>query len=256
MKNGFRAGVNLGKLILDTFGEKCVVQCDGQPTKEKEKAHGERQDKRDKARAKLDKNLSSMDARSRAGTWTSKAAISTINKCLSRMFVVPGATMYAVEDGLATTVPVCRCAYEADLCIATLVPHTPEAVAVSGDSDLLAFEGISTVLRPLPHNKGYEVYSKEVTLRALELPSEAHLSILATVSENDFSKNVKQLGLARNSEIIAKIPLASPDVMLERYIEIAATKTSEDVSVRSRTPGMYFGQMFVSRREAPKLARI
>ncbi|KAF9936238.1 hypothetical protein BGZ70_006807, partial [Mortierella alpina] len=64
LENGFRVGVSLGRLILETFGEQCVVHCDGQPTQEKEKAHRERQDKRDKAKAKLDKNLSSIDARS------------------------------------------------------------------------------------------------------------------------------------------------------------------------------------------------
>ncbi|KAF9572635.1 hypothetical protein EC968_009627 [Mortierella alpina] len=228
IENGHRVG---GTLIQETFGHQCIVHCDGEPTKEKEKAHQERQDKRNKAKIKLEKSLNKMEERSRAGKWTSKAVVKTIEQCLKRMFVVPSATMHAVTNGLATVVTVCHCMFEADMCIANLAPNDPEAVAVSGDSDLLGFEGIRTVLRPLPQNKGYGVYSKEATLKALELPSEAHLAILTTVSENDFSTNVKQLGLARNTEIIAKIPLASPDTMLERYVEIAATRTSEDVSL-------------------------
>ncbi len=93
IENGRRIGVRLGTTIAETFGHHCLVHCDGAATKEKEKAHQERQEKRDKAKIKLDKALSKMEARSSAGAWTSRAVITTIEQSLKRMFVTPGATM-------------------------------------------------------------------------------------------------------------------------------------------------------------------
>ncbi|KAF9943974.1 hypothetical protein BGZ70_005195, partial [Mortierella alpina] len=155
IENGHRIGVRLGDTIVETFGQHCLVHCDGAATKEKEKAHLERQEKRNKAKEKMKKALSSMEVRSLAGKWTSKTVIDTIQKCLKRMFVISGVTMAAVLDGLASRTTLCRCLFEADLCIAGLASYRIDAVVVSGDSDLLCFEGITTVLRPLPNHQGY-----------------------------------------------------------------------------------------------------
>ncbi|KAF9576098.1 hypothetical protein EC968_000166 [Mortierella alpina] len=52
-----------------------------------------------------------------------------------------------------------------------------------------------------------------------------------TLSNNDFSKNLDGLGLARNSEIVAEIAtLATSIDMLDRYIQVAQTKVSDVVA--------------------------
>ncbi|KAF9276140.1 hypothetical protein BGZ68_010242 [Mortierella alpina] len=55
------------------------------------------------------------------------------------------------------------------------------------------------------------------------------MALLATVSNNDFSKNIEGLGLARNTDIIARIPSATSAAMLDLYCSVAATKVSAEV---------------------------
>ncbi|KAG9320101.1 hypothetical protein KVV02_008322 [Mortierella alpina] len=87
-----------------------------------------------------------------------------------------------------------------------------------------------TVLRPLPNHQGYGLYSKGATLKALGLPTEKHLALLATVSNNDFSKNIRGLGFARNTDIIERIPSSTSAAMLDHYCAVAATKVSTEVA--------------------------
>ncbi|CAO3565677.1 unnamed protein product [Mortierella alpina] len=174
--------------------------------------------------AKLDKELDKLQAKSEMGKWTSTTAMNFINRHINKLFVLTPADKEAMRDGLETSgVPVCLCQTEADVCIARGpdkdVENGPcrKRIAVSIDSDLLVYESISAVLRPMPKHNGYGLYVKSDVLRALDLPCAGHMAVYGIVNENDYGRNVEHLGLARNLDIVRTLPSEGLSEMLEAY---------------------------------------
>ncbi|KAF9401293.1 hypothetical protein BGX21_002152 [Mortierella sp. AD011] len=83
------------------------------------------------------------------------------------------------------------------------------------------------VLRPIPkRHHEFALYEKDDILDALDLPSATHLLLHDIISDNDYSKNVRNLGLSRNSDIVAGITEASVPNMLKEYIRVARSATN------------------------------
>ncbi|CAO3573969.1 unnamed protein product [Mortierella alpina] len=230
-----RVGVRLAHKMKAVFGDaRLCVHVDGGSAQEKAYAANKRAKTRTTDMAKLDKELDKLQAKSEMGKWTSTTAMNFINRNINKLFVLTPADKEAMRDGLETSgVPVCLCQTEVDVCIARGpdkdVDDGPcrKRIAVSIDSDLLVYESISAVLRPMPKHNGYGLYVKSDVLRALDLPSARHMAVYGIVNENDYGRNVQHLGLARNLDIVRTLPSEGLSEMLEAYSRLASRATGE-----------------------------
>jgi hypothetical protein len=90
---------------------------------------------------------------------------------------------------------------EADVAIA--IEAQPGDIVISGDSDMLAYNTINTLWRPVSGGLVL-VYFIPTLLRSLGI-TRSQLTALAIVSKNDYGKNIFSLGPATNYEIIKSI---------------------------------------------------
>ncbi|KAG0291452.1 hypothetical protein BGZ96_005177 [Linnemannia gamsii] len=99
---------------------------------------------------------------------------------------------------------ICRCAHQADCCIASHVGRAPDKSVirvVTNDSDLLAFEDINSIT--IPAGSGdWKTYFKDKLLDKLDLPSLDHLLLVSVVTGNDYTRGAPYYGLASNAAII------------------------------------------------------
>jgi hypothetical protein len=93
------------------------------------------------------------------------------------------------------------CLSEADTAIA--FECQPNDIVVSGDSDMLIYDTVETVWRPLSNGR-FLVYKLEEVLSHLEL-SRAKLTTLGIVSKNDYTSNLAQLGVITNHKIVKSL---------------------------------------------------
>ncbi|KAF9934614.1 Rad2 nuclease [Modicella reniformis] len=124
--------------------------------------------------------------------------------------------------------------FEADLEIAR--DCSPDDVVLSRDSDMLAYEQVVTIWRPV---KGGNVlvYNLPDVLSAIGL-SRAQLTALAVVSRNDYSRNVSSLGCSTNLGIVkrfgcgGKVHVDTTSILMNRVyhttISIYSVNDNED----------------------------
>ncbi|KAF8925213.1 hypothetical protein BGZ47_003424, partial [Haplosporangium gracile] len=103
---------------------------------------------------------------------------------------------------------VLECPSEADVAIARVCQS--DDIVVSGDSDMLIYNTIQTIWRPLSKGR-FLVYMLAEVLKQLEL-SRAQLTTLGIVSKNDYTSNLTQLGISSNYEIIKSLDKTEDDV--------------------------------------------
>ena len=87
------------------------------------------------------------------------------------------------------------CRGEADVHIGS-IGMTDEDAVVSGDSDLLFYQNIPNVIRPLAGNQMI-LYKKSAILQALKVSAVQWTSI-SIVSGNDYVSNINSFGIATN----------------------------------------------------------
>ncbi|KAF9972014.1 hypothetical protein BGZ75_001631, partial [Mortierella antarctica] len=233
----YRVGHRLAHKIKATFGEAALrLHVDGGPAEEKAYAAAKRSNTRRADQVVLDKELTKMKEKSEQGKWTCATTMEVISRSISKMFVLTAADKAGLRDGLeAGGVRVCLCETEADVCIARGPDQASadgcrrQRVAVSVDSDLLIYDSITAVLRPMPRQSGYGLYLKPDVLHALDFPTSRHLLLYGIISENDYGRNVEQLGLARNADIIRTLPSEDLADMLASYSRKASTATGEAI---------------------------
>ena len=127
-------------------------------------------------------------------------------------------------------IQICSCATEADLCIAKRKPAVRrQRIVVTGDSDLMGYSTVKSVLRAVPRTDMFAWYHKQDVLSKLELPTERHLVLLAIVSKNDYGPNIKSLGIVSNCKIIKTIQSGTIDNMLNEYVRLATIKVGHPV---------------------------
>ena len=93
------------------------------------------------------------------------------------------------------------CDTEADLVIAA--DCQPDNVVISADSDMLAYDSVSILWRPISKYLVL-VYKLADVCQQLGL-SRDHLTALAVVSSNAYNKNIYSLGSATNCSLIKSL---------------------------------------------------
>ncbi|KAF9370988.1 hypothetical protein CPC16_003361, partial [Podila verticillata] len=96
---------------------------------------------------------------------------------------------------------VIECPSEADIAIA--IDCTTSDIVITGDSDSLIHSSVHTIWKPLARG-GYLVYDVPRLLQQLEL-SRTGLTVLGIVCRNDYTSNMKQMGLVTNYELIQSL---------------------------------------------------
>ncbi|KAG0342102.1 hypothetical protein BG004_005749, partial [Podila humilis] len=76
---------------------------------------------------------------------------------------------------------------------------------VSGDSDLLVFKSVDSLLRPVPKAKSYALFERKDVLKALGFQQHWQLELLAIVNRSDFAMNVPGIGLAKSTALIVSL---------------------------------------------------
>ncbi|KAF9944093.1 hypothetical protein BGZ70_005051, partial [Mortierella alpina] len=233
------AGMQLASYMRSLFvgdGRTVTVHVDGGYNAEKQQEHEKRAGDAVKTLEKLDTVLQHMKSRSNHGKHTCKTVRDKIKKTLSALFVLTQADKDSLCEAMSSFDPnnitVCRCATEADLCIARsldreLVPG--HKLVVSSDSDLLVYLPVDRVLRSIPKTTSFAWYTKADVRQALQLPSDQHLLLLGIVAANDYGRNVRSLGIVSNCDIIRDIPLGSIEDMLESYVAAASAQVDWQV---------------------------
>ncbi|KAG0303087.1 hypothetical protein BGZ99_002777, partial [Dissophora globulifera] len=97
-------------------------------------------------------------------------------------------------------------------------------LVVSGDSDLLVYESIDSVLRPIPRSNFYAIYDKDDVLDILKFVDPMQLVLLGIVSHSDYAKNIYGFGIARNAALIRSIPVSDVNTMLAAYLAAVKPK--------------------------------
>ncbi|KAG0014588.1 hypothetical protein BGZ82_001718 [Podila clonocystis] len=93
---------------------------------------------------------------------------------------------------------VCGCRSEADFCIGASCKQ--DDIVITCDSDALIYGNINTIWSPFSHGR-YLVYSIPQLLPQLQL-SRAGLTTLGVVSQNDYGKGVRYMGVPSNFKVI------------------------------------------------------
>ncbi|KAI8363378.1 hypothetical protein B0O80DRAFT_421119 [Mortierella sp. GBAus27b] len=134
------------------------IHLDGKQAAEKQKARSEREAVRAKKLVSLNEALTTMERNSDKGVWTSRNVMRRIDNGLRGIFQLTAQEKEDLVGGLTLGFDVCQCTTEADVCIGF---SAPGSITISGDSDLLAYKNITTVIRPIPkQRRKFAVYEK------------------------------------------------------------------------------------------------
>lgn len=96
---------------------------------------------------------------------------------------------------------IVECSSEADIAIAHACQ--PDDIVVSIDSDMLAYDTIRTIWRPISRGK-FLIYDLASVLQCLGF-SRVHLTALCVVSKNDYNCNLARMGVLTNYRIIKSL---------------------------------------------------
>ncbi|KAG0215280.1 hypothetical protein BGX28_000499 [Mortierella sp. GBA30] len=158
------------------------------------------------------------------------AAIKSIRKRFTDARPILDEDVMRIAQGLiALGWDVCICRGESDVCVARNVLG-PSHVACSGDSDLFFHSTVHQVLRRTKRG-AFFLYKIEDVRRGLKL-SETQYLTLGVVSRSDYALNVKDIGLARNTQRLSQLSTPRvPDayvrhaVLLDRLLYRAIVQT-------------------------------
>ncbi|KAI1297010.1 hypothetical protein EDD11_007265 [Mortierella claussenii] len=184
--------------------EHSMVHIDGLPSVEKQAEHYDRGLKRAKELEKAASGVDKTTALSQAHKWAPRSLVAQIEKHLIRARTLAAIDKQAFQAGLEDRgFRVCMCQTEADLCIArhARAAATEDFFAESSDSDLLVHMHIPKVLRPISRSSEFALYTKADIVQRLSLPSIDHPTLLGIVQKNDYSTNVRFIGMITNFDI-------------------------------------------------------
>jgi hypothetical protein len=231
-----QVGQKLAYQLKEALGSTNItVHIDGDQCLEKDKAIQERYKRRADKEPGLITAIEMVEKNSAKGQWTRKNVMRRIDKGLQEIHVLSHQDKVMLSAGLSTEFQVCHCTTEADVCIGFQGTPSEQVVAISSDSDLLLYEGVSTFIRPLPHQRRqFGIYNSQEVLDTLELPSSNHLVLYGSVSNNDYTSNIKTLGLVRNLTLIKEINEDVIDLMLRDYLTRAADLVDIDIEEKEK----------------------
>ncbi|KAF9983813.1 hypothetical protein BGZ65_001386, partial [Modicella reniformis] len=179
-----------------------VLVLDGAQAKEKRATHEVREKARVEAKTRAQTLLHDLKDRISKGQRVRKWRFLEIDKNITKSFYwTPEArtafTDYMKQNGWHVMIAET----EADLSIAC--NSRPEDLVVSRDSDMIIYDNIRTICRPISRGR-FLVYDVQEVAAALCI-SRIQLTVLGVVSRNDYSKNIHSLGCASNYAIIKEL---------------------------------------------------
>lgn len=190
---------------FEPFRDRVVLVLDGDRTKQKHWTHSKRDQKALDALAEATKLLSKAQAKGRR---PKKFYYKNATRLFSKAFVLePSIKRTLTSLILLTGLELVVAPGEADVYIGGI----PGAVALTRDSDFLAYPNISMLLNP--HFKFGTLWvipiSRYQVVQHLGLSS-AFLSALAIVSGNDYCPNIYGMGVAKNLSLLREIQHYQP----------------------------------------------
>ncbi|KAI8351750.1 hypothetical protein B0O80DRAFT_500105 [Mortierella sp. GBAus27b] len=132
-----------------------------------------------------------------------------------------------------------ECSFEADVAIAR--DCMPQDVVISSDSDMLGYDTVATIWRPISKDRSL-IYDIQDVLKQLQI-SRQQLTALCIVSRNDYNCNIPRLGPMTNYDIIRSIDEEDPKLIVGKYL-------SHHEVVRNNSSNEQFGpsiRVFVDR---------
>ncbi|KAG0041162.1 hypothetical protein BGZ83_002230, partial [Gryganskiella cystojenkinii] len=191
---------------------------DGPSPAEKGATNDERGAKRAKSLPKAKKLMTDMEDAFTNNNKLRKQQFKAIDKAIVESFYFThdlrrALVRYLVGNGWT----VCSCASESDTCIGS--ECTRDEVVITRDSDALVYCNIATIWRPFGYGKCL-VYDVPLLLKHVGI-SRAGLTTLGVVSQNDYGKGVKRLGITTNFKVISELeekPASSVYDLVEAYL--------------------------------------
>jgi len=179
-----------------------ILYLDGLSPEEKRTTRDEREARRFTSLTNANTVLLEMEAILQSGGRLRKQHFRKLNKFINASFYLStnlriALARYLQEKGWR----VVECPSEADIQIA--IDCKADDIVISGDSDSLVHSSIKTIWRPLARG-GYLEYNVPQLLEKLEL-SRTGLTVLGVVCKNDYTCNMKRMGLATNYEIVQSL---------------------------------------------------
>ncbi|KAI8358157.1 hypothetical protein B0O80DRAFT_275249 [Mortierella sp. GBAus27b] len=201
--------------------ESTVLHIDGQPSIQKSGERRERNKVLNKKIDSLEKEVNGL-GKKRLGSLFSR---------IKQAYRVPPKSVDELGSRLEDLGwQVCHCPYQADSHIASIVKDSPEKddiAIVTTDSDLLVYQGITSVTMPVGKSRELMTFDKAAVLEHLDLQSDFELLLVAILSTNDYSKALPWYGIERNAEAVRALrPFInslnaedSPDVLVQSVIK-------------------------------------
>ncbi|KAK3829157.1 MAG: hypothetical protein J3Q66DRAFT_364198 [Benniella sp.] len=195
-----------------------TLHWDGQPSVEKSAERGRRQAALDREAHRLETEISQVVASH------SRSVPSRLYKMCERLFK-PSQKIFAAiqEELLALNWKVCSCPFQADTHIGQICrtySSPDEFEVVSRDCDLIAYTSIPRLTMPVGRDHHLLTFSKLDLLNDLELQSDPHLLLACILTKNDYSDGIPNVGIWKNSRIVAKI-LIDPGLPADEAMEAA-----------------------------------
>ncbi|KAF9973521.1 hypothetical protein BGZ65_009213, partial [Modicella reniformis] len=195
----------IDKTLSKHFSKRtAVLHIDGAPSVQKACERGRRETALKRTLSKLSSDISQIIG-------TKKKPKSMQYKKLKQAYRPPSSAWTEIMEELRRhgwNVHVCP--HQADSHIGQSFSDpstTDDAVVVTGDSDLIAYEGVRTVVMPVGRSYELTVFTKSDLLSSLDLPSERHLLVAAITTKNDYLDGIKWVGIKRNIDIIRDMDL-------------------------------------------------
>ena len=176
-----------------------VLYLDGLPAEEKRFTHQKRDKARTKALKEAQEKVSSFAERVDFGNRIRKQDFINIKKKLNGAFQWdPHARQGLAEFLRSKGWNVVECETEADVRIGS--DSRNGDIVISGDSDMLVYENVSMIWRPVSGSR-FLVYNVDEVLAALHI-NRVQLTTLGIVSINDYDGNIYGLGCPSNLGVI------------------------------------------------------
>jgi len=190
------------------FGTKSnlVLYVDGGLALEKQETAKHRQESRNKAATKCSECQDKLEAIIDSEAKPRKQHFVEVKKNLASTFywnseIRQSFITYMEQAGWT----IRRCETEADVALAS--DCLLEDIIISADSDLLAYDSVATIWRPISNFLILQYTLKDVRTTLGLTP--AQLTALAVVSSNDYNRNIYSLGPATNYSILKSITESS-----------------------------------------------
>jgi len=196
------------RLAIHLDKEKTVIHIDGKPSIQKSAERKSRQERLNKDLAKLKDQVGKLCERKHG------SPAKLFRKCRD-LYRPPPSDIDGIEESLRDLGwTVCRCPYQADTHIGEIcrdVSDKSKLAVVSGDSDLIIYDGVPNVTMPVGRLHEWTTFSKTTLLEELKLPSSQHLQLTAVVTKNDYFPGIKTYGIRRNADLVRDIDIEMED---------------------------------------------